>query len=219
QLVTQNALKALALGWGGTLTEEQRERFNGIAASTELADRWGLFKPMIGKDLFIKLNFNFYQETGWIFFVNCPDDPIRAMCEVTAEWACPEELVQVNLPIGHYETPADGTVAFVYMGKSVTQTTNYYKGPWRLSGTNLFEGGEWSEDPWWPYPGYNVEFGARVFLEVFVCHGDLGWTSSRFKTYVDIEECGGRSGGDAMAAYIGRPPRTNWAKKVLEKRR
>lgn len=189
QLVVWNALKILARGWGGELTEAQRERWDGIAASTYLPDRWGVFKPMRGKDLFIKCNFNWYQAEPSIRFRDCPDDPVRACATFELRWACPEELIEVELPLGNYPTPAEGTFAFLYMGKAVSQTTNYYKGPWRLTGDNLFTEGQWEEDPWWPNYEWNFYFGDRIFMELLVCHSTLGWTSSRTKAFVDIVAC------------------------------
>lgn len=192
------------------MTQAQRDRWTAIAAVTEMPDRWGLLKPMNGKDLFIKCNFNFYQCFVELWIKDCPNDPLRHVCEPSLTWLPGPGRVQIDLPIGLYSPAEEGLFAFAYGGKPVSQTTNYFKGPWRFYDHNSFEGGAWIHEPWfWDYP-WTISSGDRLWVEVCVWHFVEGWTTPRGRAMLDVPASEG-------AEHRTWPVKGNWQQRELVK--
>lgn len=186
QTAVQNAMKFLAQAWGGTLSAAQRERWTGVAAQQMMPDRWGGVHPLTGKELFIKLNFPWYQKNGVWWIVDCPDDPIRHRCSHTLSWFAGPPAVEIDLPLGWYPSPTEQLWVFAYASKPVSQTINYFEGPWRLWTENWFTGGSWANDPWWDWWPWTLGSGDRVWVELIMSHGTEGWISERSRATLDI---------------------------------
>lgn len=165
QVAVRNAMSNVTARWRNTLTQEQRQGWLGLAHLLEFPDSMGQLHKISGLALYVKANAIRVQlnlapadsVANWegiptlnplTFAIDAADDEVDVTFDDTQEW-CDE----------------DGSVLAIYASRPMTQSIEYFKGPYRLAGVIAGDSTTPPSSPASIALPFAVEAGDKVFVQ------------------------------------------------------
>lgn len=157
----QDTLELVATAWRDTLTAAQRQAWRDFGGRHPMPDAWGTSRLTDGYYWYTRINFPWAREYTALHYTSPPPSGPLPAPIYTGRASSDNIAIALTWSLPNYN-PWPGPVnLWVYAGKCVPTSVNYYAAPWRYAKRlwcNSLPGPEQWVDPW-PFPitdGYNT---------------------------------------------------------------
>jgi len=142
----RNALILCSAYYRTSTNQEQKDAWTAYARTFPDTDRWGRSKARTGQQAFISFFYHTALAYGSCPWWGMPTIPPQPKTDLAATIQRPNGPITITTPFANWTAPRLYASFYVYQGKPVHETRNYFSSPWRFAGYLMNPAPGWPEN-------------------------------------------------------------------------